>query len=236
MNLFGPMDIRKNFNEVKDRIPGTVRLVVVSKTRPLEDIMTVYDTGHRVFGENKAQELISKQPHLPADIFWHFIGHLQTNKVKYIASFVQLVESVDSIKLLAEINKQAFKNNRVIDCLLQFHIATEETKFGLSPEEADELLSSDAYKAMKNIRITGVMGMATYTEDHEKVRREFRNLKSWFISLKGKYFKDVHSFADISMGMSGDWEIAVEEGATIVRIGTAIFGERDHQAGNPWEL
>jgi len=188
--------------------------------------MEAYESGHRIFGENKAQELISKQPKLPSDIQWHFIGHLQTNKVKYIAPFVSLIESVDRLKLLREINKQANKSERIIDCLLQFHIATEDTKFGLNMDEAKEMLDSESYKSMKNVRICGVMGMATFTEDEEKVRAEFKNLKNIFTQLKTKYFGEAEHFREISMGMSGDYQIAVEEGSTIVRIGSLIFGER----------
>jgi pyridoxal phosphate enzyme (YggS family) len=220
------MSIRQNIEVLKNSLPETVKLVAVSKTKPVSEVMEAYKTGHRIFGENKAQELISKQPELPGDIQWHFIGHLQTNKVKYIAPFVSLIESVDRLKLLREINKQAVKNERIIHCLLQFHIATEETKFGLDPEEASQILESDEYKSMKNIRICGVMGMATFTEDEEKVRAEFKNLRNIFTQLKIKYFAEANHFREISMGMSGDYQIAVEEGSTIVRIGSLIFGKR----------
>lgn len=222
------MPTAENFKQIKRQLPGTVRLVVVSKTRTPDEIMTIYSTGHRIFGENKAQELIQKQPLLPADIQWHFIGHLQTNKVKYIAPFVHLIESVDSLRLLMEIEKQAGKNNRRIHCLLQLYIATEETKFGLSLPEAEEILNSTEYKALHNICLSGVMGMASFTDDMVKVRQEFHTLSSYFHILKNNYFQDSSEFNEISMGMSGDWEIAVQEGTTMVRIGTAIFGEREY--------
>jgi pyridoxal phosphate enzyme (YggS family) len=164
------MAIKENLVFIKNKIPANVKLVAVSKTKPVSDILLAYHSGHKVFGENKAQELINKQPQLPSDIEWHFIGHMQSNKVKYIASYVHLIHSVDSLKLLKEINKQALKNNRIIDCLLQFHIATEETKFGLDYEEAAEILNSEFYSMMENISITGVMGMATFTEDETKIR------------------------------------------------------------------
>ena len=221
----GPED---NFTRIKDGLPAGVTLVVVSKTRPVNDILRLYRMGHRAFGENKAQELISKQPNLPSDLQWHFIGHLQTNKVKYIASFIHLIESVDSLHLLSEIEKQAKKQGRIIDCLLQLYIATEESKFGLSLQEAEELLQSVEYKSMENIKIRGVMGMASFTDDREKIRQEFRSLKGSFQHLKKTHFPADENFSAISMGMSHDWEIALEEGATIVRIGTAIFGERTY--------
>lgn len=220
------MGIEDNFLRIRKMSPEKVNLVVVSKTRDVDDIMKIYRLGHRIFGENKAQELISKHPLLPADIQWHFIGHLQTNKVKYIAPFVQLIESADSLHLLSEIDRQSAKHNRIIDCLLQMYIATEETKFGLSPEEAAGILASSEYHNMKNIRIRGVMGMASLTNDHQRIRLEFRMLRDMFRNLKSTFFADAGSFSEISMGMSGDWEIAVEEGATLVRIGSAIFGER----------
>ncbi|MBN2175884.1 MAG: YggS family pyridoxal phosphate-dependent enzyme [Bacteroidales bacterium] len=220
------MSIRQNIENLKNELPETVKLVAVSKTKSVEEILEAYETGHRIFGENKAQELISKQPELPQDIQWHFIGHMQTNKVKYIAPFVSLIESVDSLKLLNEINKQANNIGRVIDCLLQFHIAEEETKFGLDFNEATGLLNSEEFQAMKNVRICGVMGMATFTEDTGQVRKEFYLLKEIFNRLKNKYFIEQESFKEISMGMSGDYKIAVEVGSTIVRIGSLIFGER----------
>ncbi len=220
------MSITENLIKIKNDIPEGVKLVAVSKTKPIEDILAVYNAGHRLFGENKAQELSSKHPQLPDDIQWHFIGHLQTNKVKYIIPFVSLIHSIDRIKLLREVNKQAAKVNRVVDCLLQFHIATEETKFGLNMEEAVELLSSEEYIKMENIRICGIMGMATNTKDVSIISKEFRYLREIKKDLKEKYFQGSKHFIDISMGMSGDYKIAIEEGSTIVRIGSAIFGAR----------
>ncbi len=222
------MDIQKNFTKIKSEIPSTVKVIAVSKTRPVSEILEIYHTGYKIFGENKVQELIQKQPLLPKDIEWHFIGHLQTNKVKYITPFVSMIQSVDSLKLLKEINKQAAKSERVIDCLLQFHIATEETKFGLDFDEAKDLLGSKEYAEMQFIRICGVMGMATFTEDKELVKKEFGNLRNLFGKLKTHYFADKPYFRDISMGMSEDYKIAIQEGCTIVRIGGAIFGERDY--------
>jgi PLP dependent protein len=219
------MSIRNKLLKLYSEIPSHVKIVAVSKTMPVETILEAYHAGHRIFGENKSQELSAKQPFLPGDIQWHFIGHLQTNKVKYIAQSVEIIESVDSLKLLDEINKQAEKNNRIIKCLLQFHIATEETKFGLDIGEADAILESKEYAQMKNISIIGVMGMASFTEDLALVRREFRGLKTMEIQLKNKFFSDNPDFCEISMGMTGDYPIAIDEGSTIVRIGTGIFGK-----------
>ncbi|MCB0698609.1 MAG: YggS family pyridoxal phosphate-dependent enzyme [Chitinophagales bacterium] len=206
-----------------------VTLVAVSKKKPVSDIQEVYDLGQRDFGENYVQELVDKQPQLPTDIKWHYIGHLQTNKVKYVAPFVHLIHAVDSMKLLSEINKQAVKSHRVIDVLLQLHIADEETKFGLSKEELIELL--EQYSAQKtelsNVRICGLMGMATFTDDLEQVRKEFGNMKNIFTFAKDSYFMTDATFDTCSMGMSGDYEMAVEEGSTLVRIGSMIFGERN---------
>ncbi|MBI1225104.1 MAG: YggS family pyridoxal phosphate-dependent enzyme [Bacteroidetes bacterium] len=206
--------------------PTHTKLIAVSKTHPAERVMELYNQGQRIFGENKVQELTAKYEALPKDIEWHLIGHLQTNKVKYIAAFVSCIQSVDSLKLLAEIDKQASKNGRVIDCLLQFHVAEEETKFGLDETEASELLQSAAFLDMKNVRITGVMGMATFTDDLMQVRREFQHLKKIFDNLKNRFFGDQPSFKEISMGMSGDYQLAVEEGSTMVRVGTLLFGVR----------
>ncbi len=203
-----------------------MKLVAVSKTHSVEEIMEAYQTGQRCFAENKAQELSAKQPLLPSDIEWHFIGHLQSNKVKYIAPFVSLIHSVDSLKLLQVIDKEASKNGRTISCLLQFHIAEEDTKFGLDIEEAEEILESKAYRELKNISIAGIMGMATFTDDYDQVRREFRHLKAIFDQLKGKYFAHDPAFREISMGMSDDYKIAISEGSTLVRIGSSIFGAR----------
>lgn len=208
-------------------LPAGVKLVAVSKTKTEEEIMQVYDAGQRLFGENKVQELIPKYEKLPRDIDWHLIGHLQTNKVKYIAPFVSMIHSVDSLKLLKTINKEAQKNNRVIKCLLQFHIAEEDTKFGLNRAEAEEMLNSETFKELKNAEICGVMGMATFTEDMEHVRREFKSLKAVFEWLKKDYFSDQPQFKEISMGMSDDYPIAIEEGCTIIRVGSAIFGSRN---------
>lgn len=220
------MGIKENLTQYKNEIPANIKLVAVSKTKPISDILIAYNNGHRLFGENKAQELINKQPQLPSDIEWHFIGHMQTNKVKYIAPFVHLIHAVDSLKLLNEINKQAQKNNRIINCLLQFHIASEETKFGLNYEEAAEILQSETYLLMNNICISGVMGMATFTDDKILVRAEFKKLKEIFCDLKNKFFQNNVDFKEISMGMSDDYKFAIEEGSTIVRIGSAIFGSR----------
>ena len=202
------------------------KLVAVSKTKPKEAILKLYEQGQRIFGENRVQEMVEKQEGLPKDIEWHFIGHLQTNKVKYIAPFVSLIHSVDSLKLLREINKQAKKNERVIDCLLQFHIAEEETKYGLDLREAQAILNSDDFSKMKNVRIVGVMGMATFTGDFQQVRREFQMLKGIHEKLSILFFDEADAFHEISMGMSGDYHIAVEEGSTMVRIGTLLFGKR----------
>ncbi len=220
------MDVQANLKKVLSDIPPHVRVVAVSKTKPVEMIQAAYDTGQRDFGENKAQDMAAKFPQLPQDIHWHFIGHLQTNKVKYIAPFVSLIHAADSLKILKEINKQANKNNRVIDCLLEFHIAKEESKFGLNIETVENILQSEVYKQLQNIRLCGVMGMATYTTETEQIRDEFRHLKDIFSKLKNNYFKEAGHFKEISMGMSGDYPIAIEEGATIVRVGSKIFGER----------
>ncbi|MBK9016225.1 MAG: YggS family pyridoxal phosphate-dependent enzyme [Saprospiraceae bacterium] len=206
--------------------PTHTKLIAVSKTHPPERVMELYLQGQRIFGENRVQELTAKYEALPKDIEWHLIGHLQTNKVKYIAPFVACIQSVDSWKLLEEIDKQAAKHGRVVDCLLQFHIAEEETKFGLDEAEAAELLQSPGIQSLANVRITGVMGMATFTDDHEQVRREFRHLKQIFDNLKARFFQNQESFKEISMGMSGDYELAVAEGSTMVRVGTLLFGAR----------
>lgn len=221
-----------NYSLITKSIPSNVRLIAVSKTHKVDEILEVFNAGASDFGENKVQELISKYPFLPKDIKWHLIGHLQSNKVKLIAPFINLIQSVDSLKLLKEINKQALIHNRVIDCLLQIYIATEETKYGLDKNEAIALLSSDQLKEMKNIRITGLMGMATFTDNQEQVRREFKDLKLFFDKLKEEYFANKEYFNILSMGMSGDYRIAIEEGSTMVRIGTAIFGERNYSTTN----
>lgn len=221
--------ISENIKHFKSLLPNKVLLIAVSKTQPIEAIEEAYQAGQRDFGENKVQEMLPKYEQLKhLDINWHLIGHLQTNKVKYIVPFVKLIHSVDSFKLLQEINKQSLKYTKITECLLQFHIAEEDTKFGLDYSEAVQILNSEDYKAMHNVRICGVMGMATFTEDMEQVRREFRSLKQIFDNLKENFFKNNSEFKEISMGMSGDWQIAVEEGSTMLRIGTSIFGERNY--------
>lgn len=217
------MTIASRIQQLRSELPEGVRLVAVSKFKPAADIMEAYGAGQRDFGENYVQELVSKSEELPADIRWHFIGHLQTNKVKYIAPFVHLIHSVDSAKLLKEIDKQAGNNGRVIDCLLQIHIAREETKSGLTEDEFLELLADRGFSELSYVRITGVMGMSTFTDDAEVVRTEFRELKRIF--EKGKRL--LPEMKEISMGMSGDWPMAVEEGSTMVRIGSTIFGARN---------
>ena len=201
-------------------------LIAVSKTKPVSAVLEAYNAGQRHFGENKVQEMEMKHEALPKDIHWHLIGHLQSNKVKYIAPFVHLIHSVDSLKLLQEINKQGEKNERVIKCLMQFHIAEEETKFGLSLSEAVNLLNSAEYAELKNCEIVGVMGMASFTDDQNKIHDEFRSLKALFDTLKSDYFEEQASFTEISMGMSGDYKIALLEGSTMVRVGSSIFGSR----------
>ena len=218
--------IQENLKAILSTIPSEVTLVAVTKTKPVSNLEEVYKAGQRFFGENKVQEMVDKYDQLPKDIEWHLIGHLQTNKVKFIAPFVAMIHSVDSLKLLNEINKEAKKNNRTIDCLLQFHIAEEETKFGLSIEEAKEILESNEFVEMQNISIVGIMGMASFTENNEIVRNEFRTLESYFQILKSHFFKFNDDFKEISMGMSGDYLIAIEEGSTMVRVGSSIFGSR----------
>lgn len=221
------MDIKNNIKKIQHYLSDKrCRLVAVSKTKPASSIQKAYDEGIRVFGENKAQELSEKYEQLPKDIEWHMIGHLQRNKVKYIAPFVALIHSVDSLKLLKEINKQAEKSGRTIECLLQVHIALEETKFGLSEAEVHELIHSDELKAMEHIKVVGLMGMATFTEDENRVRSEFKSLKTLFDKLAGMQLPDRVTMKELSMGMSGDYKIAIEEGSTLVRVGSAIFGER----------
>jgi pyridoxal phosphate enzyme (YggS family) len=206
-----------------DLAPSQTTLVAVSKTKTVAQIMPLYEQGQRVFGENRVQELVAKFEAMPKDIEWHLIGHLQSNKVKYIAPFVRLIHSVDSLELLVEINKQAQKNNRVIDCLLQFHVAQEETKFGLNQAEAELLFQSAPYPTLSNIRVVGVMGMATFTDNKTQVRAEFQHLKRLFNSLKNTYFSDNQYFKEISMGMSDDYLLAIAEGSTMVRIGSLLF-------------
>ena len=222
------MTIAEVLQNIKSALPLGVQLVAVSKTHSVEAVQEAYDAGQRVFGENKAQELKDKYAILPKDIQWHFIGHLQTNKIKYIAGFVSLIHSVDSLKLLVEIDREAKKTNRIINCLLQFHIAEEETKYGLDMTDTHQLLTSDEYKTLQNINIVGVMGMATFTENTDIVRKEFHSLKSIFNALKEKYFAEKLDFTEISMGMSDDYLVAVEEGSTLIRVGSSIFGMRNY--------
>lgn len=220
--------IKDNLEHIRATVPSSARLIAVSKTKPIEMLQEAYDAGQRLFGENKALEMRDKHEALPKDIEWHFIGHLQSNKVKYIAPFVSLIHSIDSLQILQEVNKHALKNNRVIDCLLQFHTASEETKFGLDIDEALSLLNSAEYAQMQNVRIVGVMGMATNTPDTDLIRREFGHLKQIFDQLKSDVFAGRPEFKEISMGMSGDYLIALEEGSTLVRVGSSIFGAREY--------
>ncbi|MCI0751302.1 MAG: YggS family pyridoxal phosphate-dependent enzyme [Flammeovirgaceae bacterium] len=222
------MSIKNNIVDLKKELPPHARLIAVSKTQSAEKVLEAYQTGHRVFGENKVQELAGKYEQLPKDIEWHLIGHLQTNKVKYVVPFVSLIHSVDSIKLLEEINKQAAKINRVVSCLLQVHIAEEETKFGFDATEVTSLLLSGKISSWKHIKIIGLMGMATFTENHDQVRKEFKSLKHLFEKLKQGTLPTQVIMQELSMGMSGDYKIALEEGSTLIRVGTAIFGERNY--------
>jgi pyridoxal phosphate enzyme (YggS family) len=217
------MSIAQNLLKIKSTLPEQVTLVAVSKTKPVADLMEAYEAGQRIFGENKIQEMAEKWEQMPKDIQWHMIGHVQTNKVKFMAQFVSLIHGVDSLKLLQEINKQAQKNNRVIDCLLQIHIAEEETKFGLDEKELATLLSSNEFQEMKNIRIVGLMGMATFTDNKEQIKKEFTHLKSIFDAIRTEA---IHRVSTLSMGMSGDYQLAIECGSTMVRIGSSIFGGR----------
>jgi pyridoxal phosphate enzyme (YggS family) len=212
------MSIKDNLLKIKSTLPEHVTLVAVSKTKPVSDLMEAYNAGQRIFGENKIQEMTEKWEQMPKDIQWHMIGHIQTNKVKFMAPYVSLIHGVDSLKLLEEINKQALKNNRIIDCLLQIHIAEEETKFGLNKDELTDLLVSESFKNFKNINIVGLMGMATFTENQIQIKKEFEHLKSIFDQLK--------NLKTLSMGMSGDYQLAIECGSTMVRIGSSIFGGR----------
>lgn len=218
--------VAENIAFLKSKIPSAVKLVAVSKTKPVGDIEIAYNAGQRIFGENRVQELLSKKDLLPDDIEWHLIGHLQSNKVKYIVPFVSMIQSVDSFKLLSVINSEAANIGRVVDCLLQIHIAKEETKYGFSPDDLIEDLMTENISDLQNIRICGVMGMATFTEDLNQVAAEFSLLKNCFNSLKNNYFKSKTYFSVISMGMSGDFETAIKQGSTMVRIGSLIFGER----------
>lgn len=226
--FFGNMNTEKYQTILAELKPHNAKLIAVSKTKPVEDILLLYNEGQRIFGENKVQELTEKYNALPKDVEWHLIGHLQTNKVKYVAPFVSLIHSTDSLHLLEEINKQAQKCNRVIHCLLQIAISEEETKFGLSVEELYSLLGSKEFSAMKNVCICGLMGMATFTIDEAKINQEFSFLKKLFGHVKAKYFPSENNFKEISMGMSSDYKIALKNGATLVRIGSEIFGARKY--------
>lgn len=221
------MSIKQNLNKITSLLPEHVTLVAVSKTKPVKELMEAYDAGQRIFGENKVQEMVDKYEQMPKDIKWHMIGHLQRNKVKYMAEFVDLIHGIDSLKLLKEINKQAKKHDRVINCLLQIKIAEEDSKFGMSTYEAEDLLTSEDYFALSNICITGVMGMATFTNNTEQIQQEFNRLKTTF-----NHLKTIHSNADvfqtISMGMSGDFQLAIDCGSTMVRVGSSIFGQRQY--------
>ncbi|WP_273211522.1 YggS family pyridoxal phosphate-dependent enzyme [Runella zeae] len=218
------MSIAQNIQQIQNSLGSNAKLIAVTKTKPVSMLMEAYEAGFKRYGENKVQEMVTKYELMPKDIEWHLIGHLQTNKVKYMASFVAMIHSVDSLKLLQEINKQAAKHERVIDCLLQIFIAQEETKFGLSESEAKELLTSDTFKALKNVRIVGLMGMASNTDNLAQIRQEFRGLKQFFDELNATIC--ANSLSELSMGMSSDYPIAVEEGSTLVRVGSAIFGSR----------
>jgi pyridoxal phosphate enzyme (YggS family) len=219
------MSIKENLLKIESSLPENVTLVAVSKTKPVADLMEAYNAGQRIFGENKIQEMTEKWEQMPKDIQWHMIGHIQTNKVKFMAPYVSLIHGVDSLKLLEEINKQAIKNNRIIDCLLQIHIAEEETKFGLNEDELKELLTSELFKNLNNIKIIGLMGMATFTENQNQIKKEFTHLKSIFDNYKQLKTENCQ-INTLSMGMSGDYQLAIACGSTMVRIGSSIFGGR----------
>jgi pyridoxal phosphate enzyme (YggS family) len=216
------MSTKQNLSKIKSSLPENVTLVAVSKTKPISDLMEAYVAGQRIFGENKIQEMAEKWEQMPKDIQWHMIGHVQTNKVKFMAKFVSLIHGVDSLKLLEEINKQALKNNRLIDCLLQIHIAEEETKFGLNKKELNDILTSRGFQEMKNIRIIGLMGMATFADNQNQIKKEFNSLKSIF----DQFTNHNSQMTILSMGMSSDYQLAIESGSTMVRIGSSIFGGR----------
>jgi pyridoxal phosphate enzyme (YggS family) len=221
------MTVVSRLNQVKTALPEGVRLVAVSKFHPAEAILELYNVGHRIFGENRVQELLSKYNSLPQDIEWHFIGHLQMNKVKFIAPFIDTIHSIDSIKLLAEVNKEAGKFNRQIRVLLQIHIAKETHKFGFSFDEIEELLKANIFISFPHLIFSGLMGMATFTDEKEQIRQEFHALSSFYKKIKETYFSNYSSFRELSMGMTDDYPIALEEGSTIIRIGTKIFGQRE---------
>ncbi len=220
------MDLLQNLQNIRNSLPEDVTLVAVSKTKPVAMVEALFNGGQIDFGENKVQELLEKQPQLPSQIRWHMIGHLQSNKVKYIAPFVHMIHGVDSLKLLRVINKEGEKNNRIINCLLQLHIASEETKFGLSEQELMDIILAGEWKEMQFVNIRGLMGMATFTDDSEVVGREFRNLKRIFDNVRSDHLKDKADFTVLSMGMSADYKTAIEEGSTMIRVGSLIFGPR----------
>ncbi|KOY86613.1 alanine racemase [bacterium 336/3] len=220
------MFLKDKYTDILNAL-GACKLIAVSKTKPLPDLIEAYEAGCRDFGENKVQEMVDKQSQMPQDTRWHLIGHLQTNKVKYIAPFIHLIHSVDSLKLLQEINKQAMKNNRVIACLLQIYIAQEETKFGLDFDEVKEILDSEELKILQNIKIVGFMGMASFTENTEQIKKEFSGLKKFYDECKTSYKQDNVDIQELSMGMSGDYALAVQEGSTMVRVGSLLFGTRN---------
>lgn len=220
------MAIKSNLFNIKSSLPSHVSLVAVSKTKPMSDLMEAYDAGQRIFGENKIQEMSEKWEQMPKDIKWHMIGHVQTNKVKYMAEYISLIHGVDSLKLLQEINKQAAKHNRVIDCLLQMYIAEEESKFGLDEKELEAILQSDEFKSLQNIKVTGLMGMATFTDNQTQIKKEFLKLKTIF-DIHKKPITNNQQLTTLSMGMSGDYKLAIECGSTMVRIGSSIFGNRN---------
>lgn len=223
------MNISENLKKLKSELPENLSLVAVSKTRTLDEIMEAYNSGQRIFGENKVQEMESKWPEMPKDVEWHMIGHLQRNKVKYMAPFVSLVHAVDSLRLLKEINKEAKKNERVIKCLLQIKIAEEDSKFGMDKTDAINLLTSEDYKKLQNIKVVGLMGMATFTEDEKQVSNEFKKLKKIFDEFQTRSSEFQAEFSILSMGMSGDYKLAIANGSNMVRIGSAIFGEREYR-------
>ena len=222
------MNIAENLKKIKSELPGNVKLIAVSKTKPNEDIIAACNAGHKIFGENKVQDLVKKFEELPKDIEWHFIGHLQTNKVKYIAPFVGMIHAVDSLKLLRKINSEAQKYNRKIPCLLQMHIAEESTKFGLDFNELKEIIRTEEFKEFQNIKISGLMGMATFTSDKNQIKKEFEFLSHCFKELKDNFFIDNTDFNELSMGMSDDYHIAIDAGSTMIRVGSLIFGERNY--------
>ncbi len=221
------MSITKNLIHIKSQLPEHVTLVAVSKTKPISDLKEAYNAGQRIFGENKIQEMVDKQPQMPTDVDWHMIGHVQRNKVKYMASFVSLIHGVDNFKLLKEIDKQALKHDRIINCLLQIKIATEESKFGMTAEEAEKILLSEAFSSLKNIKVVGVMGMATFTDDQTQLQQEFTFLKNTFNKLQEIKTENCN-LQTISMGMSGDYKLAIDCGSTMVRVGSSIFGARNY--------